>query len=144
MKYTSEITINRPIQEVIEKFDNIDNMKEWMSGFVSYEIIEGIPGQEGAKMKLFFDMGKRKIEMIETITKRNLPHEFSGTYDAKGVQNIVKNFFEKIDENTTNYKTEQEFHFSGFMKIIGMMFPKMFKKQTYKYLEDFKKFVEKN
>ena len=95
-------------------------------------------------MKLVFEMGKRKIEMIETITVKDLPREFSGTYDAKGVHNIVKNFFEPISDFKTLYITEQEFQFSGFMKVIGFLFPGAFKKQSMKYLEDFKEFVDKN
>lgn len=144
MKYSCQIIINRPIDEVVAKFDNLDNMKEWMKGLKSYEHLEGTSGEVGAKMKLVFDMGKRQIEMIETITVKNLPHEFSGTYDAKGVHNIVKNYFKAIDTNSTEYLTEQEFQFKGFMKVIGALFPKMFKKQSMKYLEDFKAFVEKN
>ena len=45
-------------------------------------------------------MGKREIDMIETITVKNLPKEFSATYEAKGVWNEMKNYFEEIDENS--------------------------------------------
>lgn len=144
MKYTCKIEINRPIHEVIELFDNVDNMYQWMKGLQSVEPISGVQGEVGAQMKLVFEMGKRKIEMIETITVKDLPREFSGTYDAKGVHNIVKNFFEPISDFKTLYITEQEFQFSGIMKVIGFLFPGAFKKQSMKYLEDFKEFVDKN
>lgn len=143
MKYTSEIEINSPIDKVIELFDNPDNMDKWMKGLQSFEPISGKPGQVGAKSRLKFKMGKREIEMIETITVRNLPDEFSGTYDAKGVFNIVKNRFISLPDNRTKYISEQEFQFSGFMKIIGFLMPSAFKKQSMKYLNDFKTFVEK-
>ncbi len=142
LKYTCEIKINRGRDEVIEKFDNIDNMKYWMKGFQSYDVISGVSGEVGCEAKMTFQIGKRKIEMIETITVKDLPREFSGTYDANGVHNVVKNYFDEIDENTTLYKTYQEFHFTGFMKIIGFLFPSAFKKQSMKYLTDFKYFVE--
>jgi hypothetical protein len=143
MKYTSEIEIDKPIGKVIELFDNPNNLSEWMDGLQSFEPLSGIPGQPGAKSRLRFKMGKREIEMIETITVRNLPEEFTGTYEAKGVFNIVKNYFRPIDENKTKYVTEQEFEFKGFMKIIGAVMPGAFKKQTKKTLVDFKNFVEK-
>lgn len=143
MKFSCEVTINKPIDEVIAKFDNVENMKHWMEGLQSFEPISGTTGEVGAKAKLVFQMGKRKIEMIETITVKDLPREFSGTYDAQGVHNIVKNYFETVDSNSTRYKTYQEFQFKGFMKIIGALFPNMFKKQSMKYLTDFKQFVEK-
>ena len=143
MKYTSEIEINSPIDKVIELFDKPDNMDKWMKGLQSFEPISGKPGQVGAKSRLKFKMGKREIEMIETITVRNLPDEFSGTYDAKGVFNIVKNRFISLPNNRTKYISEQEFQFSGIMKIIGFLMPSAFKKQSMKYLCDFKNFVEK-
>lgn len=144
MKYTCKIEINRPIEQVIERFDSIDNMYKWMKGLQKIEPISGIQGEVGAKMKLTFQMGKRSMEMIETITVKDLPNEFSGTYDAQGVHNIVKNYFKVIDNDRTLYYTEQEFQFKGFMKIIGMLFPGAFKRQSMKYLEDFKEFVEKD
>ena len=143
MKYTTEIEINQPVNKVVELFDNPDNMKEWMEGLQSFETISGTPGEEGAKAKLKYKMGKREIEMIETITKRNLPEEFTGTYETKGVFNIVKNRFIPIGDNKTKYVTEQEFQFSGFMKMMGMFMPGAFKKQSLKYMNAFKEFAEK-
>jgi carbon monoxide dehydrogenase subunit G len=142
MNYTSEIEISKPIEKVIELFDNPENMGKWMEGLQSFEHLSGTRGQPGAKSRLKFKMGKREIEMIETITIRNLPHEFSGTYEAKGVYNLVKNKFVKLSENTTKYITEQEFQFNGFMKLIGLLMPGAFKKQSMKYLVDFKNFAE--
>lgn len=143
MKYTVEIEINKPIDKVIELFDNVDNMGKWMEGLQSFEPISGTPGQVGAKSKLRFKMGKREIEMIETITVRNLPEEFSGTYEVDNVFNIVKNKFVKISEERTKYISENEFQFKGiFMKIIAFLMPGAFKKQSLHYLNAFKKFAE--
>jgi carbon monoxide dehydrogenase subunit G len=142
MKYTSEIEINKPIDLVIALFDNPNNMGKWMEGLQSFEHLSGTPGQPGAKSKLRFKMGKREIEMIETVTVRNLPHEFSGTYEANGVFNIVKNKFIKLSDNKTKYISENEFQFKGFMKIIAFLMPGAFKKQSMKYLMDFKRFIE--
>ena len=142
MKFTIETVINKPIDKVIKLFDNADNMSKWMEGLQSFEHISGTPGQPGAKSKLKFKMGKREIEMIETITVRNLPDEFSGIYEAQGVNNIVKNKFVKISDSKTKYITENEFQFKGFMKIIAFLMPSAFKKQSTKYLNDFKTFVE--
>jgi hypothetical protein len=87
-------------------------------------------------------MGKRDIEMIETVTVYNFPEEYGGTYDANGVHNIVSNKFFELPNGHTKYLTEQEFQFKGFMKIIGFLFPSAFKKQSHKYLVDFKQFAE--
>ncbi|MBK8549610.1 MAG: SRPBCC family protein [Ignavibacteria bacterium] len=142
MKFTCEVEINKPIKTVVEIFDNPDNMDKWMEGLISFEPLSGTPGQPGAKSKLKFKMGKREVEMIETITVRNLPDEFTGTYEANGVYNISKNKFIPIEPDKTKYINEQEFEFKGFMKLIGLLMPGAFKKQSMKYLIDFKNFVE--
>lgn len=142
MKYTTEIEIKKPIDEVIALFNDPDNMSKWMDGLQSFEPISGTPGQVGTKSRLVFKMGRGEIEMIETVTVRNLPDEFSGTYETKGVFNTVRNRFEKLSETKTKYITENEFQFKGFMKIIGFLMPGSFKKQSMKYLQDFKKFAE--
>ena len=142
MKYSAEVEINQPVNKVVELFDNPNNMKKWMEGLQSFETISGTPGQEGAKSKLHFKMGKREIEMLETITKRNLPEEFNETYEAKGVFNIAKKSFIPFDENRTKYVTEQEFQFKGFMKLMGAVIPGAFKKQTLRYMNAFKEFAE--
>jgi carbon monoxide dehydrogenase subunit G len=142
MKYTSEIEIAKPIDQVIRLFDNPDNLPRWMDGLQSFEHISGTPGQPGAKSRLKFKMGNREMEMIETIKVRNLPDEFSGTYEAKGTLNLVKAKFVKLAESRTKYISEQEFQFKGVMKIMGFLMPGLFKKQTMKFLTSFKTFAE--
>lgn len=141
MKYSNEIEINLPRKTVVDLFDNPDNMPKWQEGFISFEPISGEPGKKGSKSKLKYKMGKREIEMVETITKNALPDEFNGTYEAKNVFNIISNKF--IDQgNTTKWIAENEFQFSGFMKLMGLFMPGAFKKQSLKYMKDFKKFAE--
>ncbi len=142
MKYAVEIEINKPVSKVVELFDSVDNMYKWMEGLEKFEPISGKPGEVGAKSKLTFKMKRRTLEMVETVTVKNLPKEFSGTYDAKGVHNIVKNLFHELPGGKTRYVTEQEFQFKGFMKLLGFLMPGMFKKQTMKHLKAFKNFVE--
>jgi carbon monoxide dehydrogenase subunit G len=143
MKYTTEIVVSKPIGEVVALFDNPDNLKYWMEGLQSFEPISGTPGQAGAKSRLTFLIGKRKLEMTETITSKNLPHEFSGVYEANGGYNTVVNRFEDIDGKQTKYTAEHEFKMSGVMKLLGWLMPGMFKKQSMKYLVAFKNFAEK-
>ncbi len=127
---------------MIELFDSTENLYKWQPGLVNFENINGTPGEVGTKSRLHYKMGRREIEMIESITVKNLPHEFSGTYEAKGVWNEVKNFFHAVDENTTKWVAENEFQFKGFMKLMGWLMPGAFKKESMKFLEQFKAFAE--
>ncbi len=141
MKFTCEVVIDRPVADVIRLFDNPDNMSKWQPELVSFTPISGTPGEVGAKSKLIYTMGKRTIGMIETITVRDLPREFSGTYEADGVFNVVKNYFH--DQGTsTKWISENEFQFKGFMKVIGFLFPGAFRKTSQKYMDQFKAFAE--
>lgn len=143
MRYTTEIIIDLPRDEFIKKLDNPKNMKHWQRGLVKYAALAGEPGLEGAQMELHYKMGKREITMTETIIKRNFPYEYHATYDAKGVHNIQNNYFKDIDDNKTKWVSESEFQFTGLMmKAMSFFMPGAFKKQSRKYMEDFKDFAE--
>ena len=142
MKYTTEIVVDVPREEFIKKMDDPDNMKHWQQGLIGYEKLSASPGQEGSRMSLSYEMGKRKMDLVETIIKKNLPEEIHMTYETKGVHNIQKNYFKEEDEKT-RWVSESEFQFSGFgMKLMGFLMPGAFKKQSLKYMQDFKAFAE--
>ena len=142
MRYTEEIALNLPRERVIELFDSFENLKQWQEGLVEIEHLSGEPGQPGARTRLLYDMGRRKLEMIETIITRDMPDEFSGTYDASGVHNIIKNTFHDEGE-TTRWRMDCEFQFSGFMRIMAFFMGQgRFRAQTRKGMENFKRFAE--
>lgn len=143
MRYTVEILINLPREKVIELFDNSDNMPKWQPTLLSFEHMEGEAGQPGAKSRLLYRQGNGQMEMIETIIKRDLPDEFSGTYETDGVLNINLNYFHEVSANQTRWVTDTEFQFSNFMmKMMGFFAPFLFKQQTRKFMENFKAFAE--
>lgn len=143
MKYEVELTIDLPRDQVIKKMDNVDNMKHWQRGLTSVEHISGTPGQVGAKMQLNYKFGKREMHLIETITKNEFPSQFHANYDTKGMHNIQQNFFEETPDGKTNWISKCEFVPTSFMmKIMTTLMPSAFKKQSKKYMIDFKNFTE--
>lgn len=143
MKYTTEVIIDAPRDEVIKKLDSTENIKHWQRGLVSAEHLSGTPGEVGAKMKLSYKLGKRDMELVETITKRNFPNEFHGTYDAKGMHNIQENYFEETPDGKTKWISTSEFIASSFaLRVMMFLMPGAFKKQSKQYMTDFKNFVE--
>ncbi|HCF62925.1 MAG TPA: SRPBCC family protein [Ferruginibacter sp.] len=143
MQYREQIVIEKPLQDVVRHFTNPDTYAEWMKGFIKMEPLSGEPGTPGAKTNFVFKMGNREMTMLETILENNLPHSFKVSFEARGVFNIVVSRFEAQSATSTLYINDQDFKFSGFMKIIGWLMPGAFKKQSRKFLEDFKAFVEK-
>ncbi len=139
MRYSSSIIIDKSLADVLAIFNDVDNLKHWQRGLVSYETTSGTQGEVGSKAKLKFKNG---MEMIETITVKNLPHEFSGTYEMKGVWNEIKNYFEETPDGKTKWSFVCEFRMSGFMKILATLFPWIFKKESLKLMNDFKAYAE--
>lgn len=142
MKYTTTVEINCPRVRVTELFTNPDHYKVWQESLVSQERLEGEPGQVGTKTRLLHKMGKREVEMLETVTHRDLPDVFVATYEAKGVWNEADNRFVELEGGRTSWQMGTEFRCKGIMWVMTTLMPSMFKKQTQATMEAFKVFVE--
>lgn len=142
MKYSLQIVIELSRQEVFTKLEDPATYSCWQRGLISYKLIGDTVKEVGARTKLKYKMGKREITMMETVTKRVFPKTLHMVYEADKVFNSQKNYFEEEPNETTLWITDSEFKFSGFMKIVGFLMPGVFKKQTQKYMEDFKAFAE--
>ena len=144
LDYTTTIVIDLPRDKVVALFDDPDNLAKWQRGLLSFEPLSGQPGQVGAKSRLVFQMGKRRMEMIETITRRDLPDAFDGIYDIEGVHNIVENRFSELGPDKTLWESHNVFEMKSLMmKAMALLAPGMFRKQSQKYAEDFKAFAER-
>lgn len=144
MNYTCSIEINLPITKVIELWNNEAFFNKWQDGFQSITILEGEKNAVGTKSKILLQQGKRKMELIETIITNNLPTEKKALYEHIHMSNTQSSRFEKIDKNKTLYISEVEYtKFNGFApKVMAKLFPNMFKKQSLKWMEQFKTFAE--
>lgn len=144
MEYTTEVIINLPREQVVELFDDPDNLPKWQDSLVSFEHLEGVPGEPGARSKLEYDEGRRRLTMIESILIRDLPERFHAKYETEGVVNISINRFEKLGPDKTRWIADNEFTFSGMMKLIGFFMRGSFPKETEKTMNQFKEFAEKS
>ena len=143
MKYECEILIDLPRERVIELFDNPENLPKWQKGLQSFELISGEEGKPGAKSRLVYDMDGREVVMIETIVTRNIPDEFTATFEAPGVYNLNKNLFYEHGPNQTRWVVETEFKMTSLvMRFMGIFMRSSFPKETMKNLEAFKAFAE--
>ncbi|MGI9519635.1 MAG: SRPBCC family protein [Pirellulaceae bacterium] len=141
--YTIDVEINLPRDRVIELFDNPDNLFKWQTGLQSFEHLSGEPGQPGATSKLVYLNGKHRIELIETVTHRNLPDEFNGTYAWGGGKNTLVNRFIELGPDKTKWESTCEYEFSSLMlKLMGILFPGKFREQNLMFMRNFKAFAE--
>ena len=142
MQYTLETTIDLPRDRVVEMFEDRGNLQQWQPDLLQIEHLSGEPRQVGETSRLVYRMGRKQLEMVETIVVRNPPEEFSATYEAKGVWNRVDNRFIDLHDRRTQWSVESQFKCGGFMRIIALLMPGMFRKETRKYMQQFKQFAE--
>ena len=62
-------TVNKPIEQVFEAFNDKEKLKEWMPTIKSFEPVNEIEGMVGSTYKMVvIDANGNDFEMIETIT----------------------------------------------------------------------------
>ncbi|NNC94046.1 MAG: SRPBCC family protein [Chitinophagales bacterium] len=144
MKFTCSVEINDSRDKVVKLFKDPSNLKEWQEGFVSMDSIRGAVGEVGAKTKFVYDTSGGRIELIETIQKNDLPEEFVALYEAKQMTNTMANKFSIVNSDKTRWEAQIDYlSFNGFVpKLMAKFMPGMFKKQTQKWLDNFKEFAE--
>ncbi|MBZ9628035.1 SRPBCC family protein [Psychroflexus sp. CAK57W] len=142
MKYTTEIIIDKPREDILKVFEDPDLLPHWQRGLKRSRVISGKGGEVGSKRKLYITIEGQSIKMTETIIKKNLPEEWHGKYTSKGMESLQKNYFEALSENKTRWTSYSEFEFTGFMKLISKLLPDLFKKRSVMVQQDFKVFVE--
>mgnify|MGYP001814700269 CR=1 FL=1 len=142
MKYTLSNTINKPLDEVIEKFKDPEGVKHWMEGFQKMEHLSGTPGEVGATTNFHFLHKKKEMIIHETILEQNLPNQIKFAYKSPMGNNEVEMKFEKLSDDSVKQINNSYFELKGFMKVMGFLFKGMFKKQSLKYMTAFKEYVE--
>ena len=100
MRYTLSNTINKPLEEVIEKFKDPDGVKHWMEGLQRIEHISGTPGEVGAKSDFYFLHKKKEMKISETILEQNLPRQIKFAYQSPMGNNEVEMVFEKLNDHS--------------------------------------------
>jgi len=143
LKYSCETIINLPLEKTAKLWNDSKFFKEWQDGFEKIELLSGIENTKGAVSMIYFS-GKQEMELKESIISIDLPHEKIGLYEHKHMTNTQKTNFEKINETQTRFISEVEYlQFNGIMiKLMARIFPGMFQKQSQKWMEQFRAFVE--
>ena len=144
MKFSCQVDIDLPRDQVIKLFDNPDNLTYWQDGFVSFKHISGEVGKPGAQSEMIYKMGSREMVLLETVVLRDLPHAFHGTYEGKFGKNSMNNYFEELGPNKTRWKSDLHYIKTNgiIIKIMTKYFPSKKKQQTQKWMDQFKAWSE--
>lgn len=142
MKITSEVTINRSRQRVVELITNPDNTPRWQAGIKSIELLTGEKDQIGAKSRVVFEFNGFQLEVVETVIKRHPPHTFASSFEARGVKNTVVNRFYEVGPEKTHWVMDNAFQFGGMMSMASLVLRPLVAQQTAQSMVRFKVFAE--
>ena len=144
MKYTctTEVPLNR--KDCIKLWLDESQYDKWQEGFQYKKWTKGSPNQKNSTSNILIIQGNRKIELEEFITESNLPSYLEGRYTHIHMTNTQKVSFEIISPEKTLVRTEVEYtEFKSFIaKVMAILFPRLFKKQSQKWLDQFKLLAE--
>jgi hypothetical protein len=153
MKYTESIEIAMPLEEVAQLLADPANIPKWLRGMVLHEPLSGVHGQVGTRSRVVMEMGQQKFEAIETITRRepadlrSIPKgsvvHFEREIVSEGMWSAARERLTEVGPNTTLWISENEYRFSGLlMRLVGLLMPGTFRKQSQQHMQDFKAFAE--
>ena len=153
MKYTVTIETALPRERVVHLLADPVHLPMWLRGLVLHEPLSGVHGQVGTKSRVVMQMGRQKIEAVETITRREpadlhgIPKDSVVYFDREivsdGVWNAARERLTEAGPETTIWVSENEFRFSSLlMGLVGFLMPGAFRKQSLQHMQDFKAFAE--
>ena len=153
MKYTVSIEIGLPREEVAQLLADPAHLPKWLRGLVLHEPLSGVHGHVGTKSRVVLQMGQQKFEGIETITRRE-PADLRGIPPGSvvhfereivggGMWSAARERLTEASPETTLWVSENEYRFSGvLMRLVGLLMPGAFRKQSLQHMQDFKAFAE--
>ncbi|WP_395373712.1 SRPBCC family protein [Marinicella sp. W31] len=144
MKFSASVDIDQPIDKVAALFADPSNLKDYHPGFLRKKLISGTAGEKGAVSMMYYQFRKHEMELKETILCNDLPESFNGLYEHKHMDNTMKSTFVALNDQQTRYTAEIHYTRIAWVmpRLMTILFPNMFKKQTQKWLNSFKDFVE--
>lgn len=153
MKYTNSIEIDLPREQVAQLLADPAYLPKWLRGLVLHEPVQGAHGQLGTESRVVMQSGQRTMECTETITRRDpadlhgIPKESVVHFDREivgaGMWSVVRDRLTEAGPETTLWEQESEYRFNNLlMRLVGLLMPGSFHKQSQQHMQDFKAFAE--
>ena len=153
MKYTVSLEIALPRERVAQLLADPAHLPKWLRGLVLHEPLSGVHGQAGTRSRVVLQMGQQRMECTETITRREpvdlhgIAREdvvrFEREIVGRGMWSAVRDRLTESGPETTLWASESEYRFSNvLMRLVGLLMPGTFRKQSLQHMRDFKAFAE--
>lgn len=143
VKYTAEIEINKPINEVFKNIENVDFMKKWLPEVKSIEPIEEKVGVVGSTYTMTVINQGQEMKMVEKITAYIPNEKMTFQFDSDQMTkiddyNFIANgnktkMIQNCSVNSKSYITACLFpYFKGTFKNLSLSYMKRFKEEVEK------------
>ena len=153
MKYTVSIEIALPRERVAQLLADPEHLPKWLHGLVLHEPLSGVHGQVGTTSRVVIQTGRQRFEATETVTRRE-PADLHGIpsgsivhFDREivgnGMWSAARERLTEAGPEATLWESDNEYRFSGLMmRLVGLLMPGSFRKQSLQHMQDFKAFAE--
>jgi Polyketide cyclase / dehydrase and lipid transport len=153
MKYTVSIEIALSREQVVQLLADPAHIPKWLRGLVLHEPLNGMHGQVGTESRVVMQTGQQKMELTETITRRDpadlheIPRDSIVHFDreivAKGMWCAARERLTETGPETTLWESENEYRFGSLpMRLMVSFMRGAFRKQSRQHMQDFKAFAE--
>ncbi|NYI75962.1 SRPBCC family protein [Nocardioides panzhihuensis] len=153
MKYTNSIEIALPREQVASLLADPGQLPKWLRGVVVHEPVNGVHGELGTQSRVVMQSGQQTMELTETITRRDpedlhsIPKEvvvhFAREIAGPGMWSVARDRLTETSPETTLWEQESEYRFTSLqMRLVGLLMPRTFHKQSQQHMRDFKEFAE--
>ena len=142
--YTTQVTINKPVDEVFKKFEDTTLLKEWIPELQSFDVLEEKAGKIGSSYKMVVENQGQTITMIEKILAYVPNEKVTFHFDAENMLKTDDYVFEVANGVTTITKNTTCRSESYLMGCIFPYFKGKLKEIDQSYLNRFKTVVEKS
>ena len=144
IQYDCEVTINKPAREVWAVMSDESKMADWISGYISSELISGTSNTVGAVTKINVEENGQEMSMQETITAIT-PGELLSMDFTMDMMDMHYTLKLENKGSSTLVKTSSITKGNGMLyKSIVALMPAAMQAQEVQNLNNLKRLVETN
>tara|TARA_R110001592_G_scaffold8511_5_gene46435 strand:+ start:6449 stop:6985 length:537 start_codon:yes stop_codon:yes gene_type:complete len=140
--YTTQITINKPVEEVFEIFSTSENAKKWIPEIKSFEVINENIGKTGSSYKIVIENQGQEILMTQKVIAYVKNEKLTLYFDAENMLKRDDYIFTEKEGITTITSSSSCQSESYLMACMFPYFKGTFQEQDQSYLNNFKTYIE--
>ena len=141
-QYTTQVEIDKPVEEVFKKFEDDSLRKKWIPELKSIDVLEEKPGKVGSTYKMVVENNGERITMTEKVLAYVPNEKITLYFNAENMLKTDEYTFKANNNKTTIEKKSTCKSDSYLMSCVFPYFKGTLKELDQNYLNRFKKVAE--